>query len=652
MLQFEQALKYLKNQMWRWVPPVPCLLGMGITALVGGVGYLGGLQALELVAFDRMIQLRPDRGVDSRLLVVEITEADIRAMKRWPPNDQVIAQALAQLQRHEPAVIGLDVVRDVPNPPGYDELVTQIQQPNVISIHFLSLKAVDRIAPPPKAAPEQIGFSNVPLDPDGRVRRNLMFNADGEQVYPSFSLQLALQYLAYEGVAAQLTPEGDFQLGKTVLRRWRDTSGGYQTVDSQGYLILLDYRSSHSIARRISLSQLLAGQVDPDWVRGKIVLLGPTAPSLKDGFFTPYSGAIPEPQELPGVWLHSQMVSQLLDAALEGRSPFWFWSEPIELGWLLLWATLGSGIGWAVRHPLLWAGSTVLAGMVLAGAGFGLFLHQGWVPVVEPGLALALTSGAVLTYQLQRDRWRAAQQKKMVMQLLGQQTSPEIAAAIWNARDELLRSGMLPWQKLTATILFTDLKSFSALTEKASLESLMVWLNRYLNAMTEEVQAHQGIVNKFTGDGLMAVFGVPVPHRTEAEIARDAENAVRCALAMRQRLQQFNQDFPQNAPLEMRVGIFTGPVIVGSLGGKSRLEYGVIGDSVNIAARLESYAKERHSVPCRILIAHETLVHLNQQFAVENWGLVELRGRDNPVQVYQVVGPVSPTPIHDKSPVF
>ena len=157
--------------------------------------------------------------------------------------------------------------------------------------------------------------------------------------------------------------------------------------------------------------------------------------------------------------------------------------------------------------------------------------------------------------------------------------------------------------------------------------------------MATEIQAHHGIINKFTGDGLLAVFGVPLARQYPQEIGQDAQAAVACALAMGKRLEELNQRWQsrQLNPLKMRVGIFTGPVVVGSLGGRDRLEYGVIGDSVNVASRLESCEKERHSRTCRILIGHETLTYLQDQFVVENWGKLLLKGRSQPIEVYQVI---------------
>jgi adenylate cyclase len=228
----------------------------------------------------------------------------------------------------------------------------------------------------------------------------------------------------------------------------------------------------------------------------------------------------------------------------------------------------------------------------------------------------------------------------MVMRLLGQSTSPEIAETLWQRRDELLDNGKLPGQKLTATLMFTDLRGFSSLSEHYPPEQLLAWLNEYLDEMAHIVQHHQGVINKFMGDGIMAVFGVPIAHEHPDEIKRDACNAVDCAIAMSHTLETLNQTWKsQGLPqVEMRVGIFTGPVVVGSVGSKIRLEYGIIGDSVNIASRLESLDKERQPSPCRILIAQQTQDHLGENYQFEPWGATSLKGKALQVDVFRVLG--------------
>jgi adenylate cyclase len=200
---------------------------------------------------------------------------------------------------------------------------------------------------------------------------------------------------------------------------------------------------------------------------------------------------------------------------------------------------------------------------------------------------------------------------------------------------------------LTATVLFTDLMGFTAVAEKRDPQGVMDWLNAYMEAMAQQVIEHGGVIDKYIGDSIMAIFGVPLPRTTEAEISRDALNAVNCALAMETTLMQLNdrwreQDLPT---IGMRIGIFTGPLVAGSLGSVQRLEYTVVGDTVNTASRLEGFDKELFapdylSHPCRIIIGEATLCRLGDQFEAQKVGEASLKGKDQKITVYCVSGRV------------
>lgn len=608
------------------------LAGVGIVGFLLGIRHVGGLEWLELVVYDQMVQLRSDEPPDPRLLIVTITDADIRAAQRWPLSDHTLAKVLNQLQQYQPRAIGLDLFRDIPNEPGHAELVAALKRPNVVAISYMGHTADDAIPGPPTLPKSQIGFSEVVTDPDGKTRRNLMFASDGNETLTSFSLRLAMLYLRDQG---KVTTNDELQLGNTVFPRLRSRSGGYQTIDDRGYQILLNYRSGSSPAQTVTLTQVLKGDVKPEWIRDRIVLIGVTAISLKDLFFTPYSAIATDNRTMPGVMIHAQKVSQVLAAVLDDRPLFHFWSDGAEVIWMIGWAVIGGGIAWKTRHPVMLIALEASLLLMLFGIGCYLFNQQIWVPIAVPAVAAIATGSFTIAYQMQQ----AQQQHQIVMKLLGQQTSPEVAAALWNSRDRLLQSGMLAGQGLTVTVMFADIKSFSAISEQRSPELVLNWLNEYMRTMTQEVRTHHGIINKFLGDGLMAVFGVPLPRTTWAEVAEDAQRAVACALTMGDRLQALNRDWQQRGlpVVQMRVGIFTGSVMAGSLGGKDRLEYAVIGDSVNIASRLESCEKDRQPDNCRILIARETLNYLADKFQVESWGSLQLRGKQHTVEVYRVL---------------
>ncbi|MBD1815268.1 adenylate/guanylate cyclase domain-containing protein [Microcoleus vaginatus DQ-U2] len=607
-----------------------------VTGTLLGVRQLGGLQPLELNAFDLMVQLRPDPGADPRLLVVTITEQDINTIEKWPISDRTLAKAIAEIARLEPTAIGIDMIRNIPYEPGNAELVTQWKNPKVIPITFIGSSESERVPPPPNIPDKRVGFNDVVVDADGIVRRNLMLRGDGKRTVYSFSMRLAFAYFKSQKIAHQKTEKNELQVDKTVFSKLRLDSGGYQNIDAEGYQVLLNYRSAENIAKSVTLTQVLEGKVEPKLVKGKIVLIGVTALSVNDLFFTPYSATASENQPMPGVLIHATATSQILSAVLEGKGLFWYWDEWQEILWIAVWSAVGGCLAWRLEKSLNLMGSAIAACGSLFGFTFFLFIQQGWIPLIAPALGLLITAGVAVTYKYEQSR----QQQGIVMKLLGQQTSPAIANALWKERVHLLESGLLPGQKVTATIILTDLQGFSTISEKLPPEVVMSWLNEYLSAMAQEVQAHQGVINKFTGDGMLAVFGVPIPRTTPEEIAEDARLAVSCALAISSRLPQMNQNWlTRGLPaVKMRVGIFTGPVMVGSLGGTTRLEYGVIGDSVNIASRLESCEKDRQEDTCRILIAEETLLHLADQFEVESWGALPLRGREQKVNVYRILG--------------
>ncbi|HEY9848562.1 MAG TPA: adenylate/guanylate cyclase domain-containing protein [Leptolyngbyaceae cyanobacterium] len=604
-----------------------------ITGSLLGVRYLGVIESWELTAYDQMVRFVQNKRLDSRMLVVAITEADIRS-QRWPISDRTVTQILQNLQKHDPAVIGLDIYRDVPQEPGYSLLINLLKSsPNIITI----TDDAGGIPAPPDLPKEQIGFNDLLIDSDGVIRRNLLYIPTERGTLSSFSLRLAQTYLKKSGITPQSsrTEPPYLQLGKAIFVRLQSDSGGYQKIDARGYQVMLNYRSGRSIARKVTLQQVLSGQVDPDWIKGKIVIIGSTAPSLNDLFLTPYSPTQQENYKMPGVLIHAQMVSQILSAALGETPLFWFWPEWLEVLWILGWGIVGAILAASFRHPLTLV--ILCSGMMgaIAFSSFYLFTQQAWIPVVSPALSGLLVATSVVVTRA----YASHQQEQMVMNLLGKNTSPEIAAAFWQNRDRLLKEGKLPGQTLTATLLFTDIKDFSTIAEQMTPQILLEWLNEYFSAIAQEVQAHHGIINKFTGDGIMAVFGVPVARTTPEEIAQDAYAAIASALAMGERLQELNlQLIKRGLPaIQMRVGIFTGPVVAGSLGGKDRLEYGVIGDSVNIASRLESCAKDRQPSNCRILIAQETLVHVLGKFKVESWGPIALKGRRQSVEIYRVI---------------
>lgn len=376
--------------------------------LVLGIRQMGGFQAVELKLYDTLVHRQALPEPDSRLLIVEITEADLRQQQRATPNDAAIAQAIQTLQTFTPRVIGLDLHREIPQPPGHDALIEALQADNTIVITKLGNTPEETIPPPASVPLARVGFNDFPADPDNVIRRNLLFSSVDNQaeseVLPSFALQLVLKYLAADGVTSQASEQNaDYmKLGESVFPMLTANAGNYRHIDTRGYQIMLDYHSPAQVARRVSLSDVLAGNLDANWVEDKIVLIGMTASSGRDLFYTPYSAQLSDEHQMPGVVIHANMVHQILSVALGEQALPWFWPEWAEMAWIVSWAVIGAALSWRVRQPL-WLGMSIVGGggVIVIVAVFCLS-QGGWIPIVAPVTAIWLAGAAVLAQRVYR----------------------------------------------------------------------------------------------------------------------------------------------------------------------------------------------------------------------------------------------------------
>ncbi|HAA28021.1 MAG TPA: hypothetical protein DCE56_10605, partial [Cyanobacteria bacterium UBA8553] len=366
------------------------------------------LEPLELSSYDRLVQLRPALPPDPRLLVVKVTEADLQSYG-FPLKDAVLNELLGKLEQYQPAAIGLDIYRDIPVEPGHAELSKTLQSSDRI-IPVCKISDLENPGtPPPVGVPEaRVGFADMGVDNNGIVRRALLFafpeNTSRCTSQLSFSFQLAQRYLALKGIQPETTKEQNLKIGKALFKPLLPTDGGYQHGDTGGVQILLNYRSpdtqDHPLARSVTLKDVLSNRVDPSWVKDRVVMIGVTAPSIDDAFYTPYSSGQRRIQKMPGVVVHGQIVSQLLSTVLDGRPQLWFLSEWGEILWIWVWSITGGLLVRIVRHPgqLILAEGAALA--ALLGTSVVVFLASGWLPVAAPILGLIATSTGVLGYSL------------------------------------------------------------------------------------------------------------------------------------------------------------------------------------------------------------------------------------------------------------
>ncbi|MEP6543482.1 CHASE2 domain-containing protein [Microcoleus vaginatus GB1-A2] len=363
----------------------------------------GALQFWELVAFDRFLRLRPPEPMDERIVIVGITEEDIQRARTYPIPDRDIADLLKRLQTYRPIAIGLDIVRDIPVEPGNAELTSVFRSSkNAIGVEIaLPDRSGFTVAPPPALPPEQVGFADAVLDADGYQRRSLLGAGSHQQEYRfSFAIRLAELYLATRGIKLGngIRDREAMRFGSIEFTRVQSNSGGYVGADAGGNQILLNVRSGTMPFRVLSLEQIKAGQVDPNWIRGKIVLIGMMSFSAKD---LASSGAIAgiNPGRIYGVEMQAHETSQMISAVLDRRSLLQVWGEGWETLWIAVWGLLGMSLGQFLRSP--WK---ILIGLLVASISpialcYWLILLGWWVPIV-PVLLVLVLNGAGLTAAL------------------------------------------------------------------------------------------------------------------------------------------------------------------------------------------------------------------------------------------------------------
>jgi adenylate cyclase len=604
----------------------------------------GLLQFLEFQAYDFFIRHQPKAATSDPIVLVEMTEADIHSPSLdYPIHDDKLAALLRNLEADRPAVIGLDIWRDIPVPKSgiglreFNEVL--LEHSNIVAIFTLG-----GIAPPAilKSNYDRIAFNdNFPVDVEvdrtiPKVRRSLLFaSSPSGQNFDSLPFRLATLYLQRKGIEPEPDPADakSFRLGKARLRSFQANDGAYVGADAGGWQMLLDFKCPDHFTR-YSVSEALSGKIPPGILRDKIVLVGINTPSVSDERVTPLR------RDHRGIEVQALTVNQLLRQALDGEKPLQFWNGWLEDAWVLLWCLVGGAVGYWVRSPWRFGPESGACLLAIGGIAWLAFSHGWWIPLATPAVAYALAAVLVTSYVSFQER----SMRTVLMKLYSRHVSKEIAESVWANRDSFLEGQRPLAQKLVVTVLFTDLKGFSTISEKMEPARLYEWLNGYLSAMAQVIQDHGGVLKQFAGDGILALFGVPVPHTTPAQQASDAIAAVKCALAMGRRLVELRRGWQEAGlpSVSMRAGIYTGEVAAGSVGSEDRFEYAVIGDVVNTASRLESYDKtfaDPDLLPnrCRILIGAPTHDLLDGQFVSKEIGLLEVKGKANKVPVFQIL---------------
>lgn len=385
------------------------LLSWVVTTVLLGLRFVGAFQFLELAAFDQFLRLRPTEKTDDRMVLITIDEADLRYQDRvgmvregTSLSPQALEQLLTQLNRYQPAVIGLDIYRSSEQPLAKNHL----QNPSLIAICTVGETDTTSVAAPAGLSFEQVGFANVPLDPDNVIRRQLLGAAPDDlcATDKAFSYQVARQYLASLGITATMVGE-TLQMEDALLPNLEPHTGGYHRVDLRGYDLLLNYRMSDSVAHTVSLSAVLNGSLGSELealIHNRIVLIGTIARSYKDFHETPHGS-------MSGVVIQAHMVSQVVSHVLDNRPLLWWLPQWVDALWIWSWAMVGGILvlqGRSLHHRnSLITPYAVLASCGATGVLYGIcffsLLQGGWLPFIPAVLALGFTAYGVTLWRTQ-----------------------------------------------------------------------------------------------------------------------------------------------------------------------------------------------------------------------------------------------------------
>jgi adenylate cyclase len=609
---------------------------------------------IENSALDLLFQLRdarhPDlrqRGLSEPITIIEIDDATIKAsgvrIQKWPRD--LYARLIDRASLGGATVIGLDVFLSEEGGAGAEDkaadqkLIKSITKAgNVVLAMKTSAGGFEELKPLPMFADVAyaVGFVDLPLDSDGFVRSvQLTRQQPGADSQFSFATRLTDGHLA--AIAAEGAPSDYLQrvdndtlrLGDRVVRLRHD--GNLQ----------LDFRGRSPAFQNISASQILfnpQATIPEDLFRDRIVLIGAANIDAPDLFPTPFyepsalarlfDRNLPNiPKRTPGVELHATSVATLLFGKMF-RRPAFVWQTLAVLVALAL-------VGFAVFYlRALWAFLTVIliAGLALAVSSWAFNTHGVILPLASTWLGIAVLTPAGLGLRYARERLLRSEteaERAQVMDIFSRFVSADVANEMWEKRGQLSLAG----EKRTVTIIFTDIRNFTTLSESAASSTVVEWLNDYFGRMNTIVESFGGHINKYIGDGLMIVFGAPVDRGDKEE----ARSAVRCGLAMLEEVEKMNEEWKGTGRpiIKIGCGIHTGEATCGVVGAERRLEYTIIGDTVNLSARLESTTKE-FGVP--ILISEPTALMLGDEFEIHPLGETKVKGKTKSTTVFTVAG--------------
>jgi adenylate cyclase len=578
-------------------------LALLVFAVLAVMNALRWGQNLENEVLDLSYRLRPSSPAPPELVIVGINEESFQDIKRsWPWPRGLHAEVVRRLKAAGARLIVFDVIFAEPSDVRDDQLFAE---------------AI-------KEAGNVIMATTIEMSEDAHVRRQIVVQPFGPFRQAALGMGLTL-----------VTPDGDgivrrFSLGfseektlpEIVARRYFPGLRLPATLSG-----LINFTGPPGHIRTISYSSLLK-EPEPylaTLLRGKIVLIGrileasPTP--LADAFYTPFFASTG--RLMSGVEIHGQIIHTLL----KGN-----WGQELDLlprlGFYLAILLL---FGYVVGRVSPFAAMGVLAGFILLilGLSFYLFLHWNlWIPTLLLSVGLAMVyAGHIFAHY-----WIESKEKRWLRQAFGHYVSDSLVEAIIAHPERLQLGG----EEVEVTVLFVDMVGFSTLAENTAPKELVGFLNEYFSAMTEIILARKGTVDKFIGDAIMAFWGAPLP------LADHAVLACKAALEMQAAMPLLTEDWEARGfhRMSIRIGLHSGPVIAGNVGSGRRFNYTVMGDTVNLAARLQ---EANRNYGTEIVLGQATRRRLVNTFLIRELDLVQFRGRAQPETIYELLSFMPPT---------
>ncbi len=449
------------------------------------------------------------------------------------------------------------------------------------------------------------GFFNILPEEDGVVRRTPLVLKCGQEVYLSLILALLARLLE----APLPVPEvQDFGLESIVV------GGAKIPVDELGQ-VWINYRGPRKAVPWIEAADLLQGRLPPGSLKGKAVVIGVTAAGLSDLDPTPFESLHPGPD------IHAQVLDNILTGDYLSR-PNW-----AALYDLLAVLFLGLAAALMISRVGLTGGIVSFAGLGMGYLGlvYGLFLKGFILQSVLPRFSLALSGGSGAAYRYITE----VREKKWIRSAFQHYLNPAVIDQLMKKQERLNTGG----EKKILSAVFADIRGFTTISESMDPTALSTQLNAFLDRLTQVILENGGVLDKFIGDAMMFFFGAPI------ENPRHARDACRTALDMLAAQEELNRDWAAQGLPEFRLGIGlnTGPMVVGNMGSRQRFDYTILGDSVNLASRLEGLTREYPGVD--IIVGPETEAAARDEFIFRKLDLIQVKGRKEPVEIYQLLGP-------------